>query len=127
MEAAHQLDFFMAADVFETETTKTANLVLPLAAPTEVAGTYISCSQIINHLQPVVQPYGQAKTSWQILSTLTAEDLTLRIIEKLLATPCPLTYSGSLAGLAAGREENILHALDQAHTKKFGWAKVNGA
>jgi predicted molibdopterin-dependent oxidoreductase YjgC len=69
-EALKKLDFLVVQDIFPTETTAIADVILPAAAFAEKEGTYTSTERRVQKLSKVVEPPGEAKPDWQIVSML---------------------------------------------------------
>lgn len=126
IEAAKKINCLVVADVLDTEAALAARIVLPAALHAEAMGTFVSCSETVNNLKPVVKAYGQSKTYAEILSGLTKEDLSLDNVDKLLKVEPKTTSKGSLDKLMQPREENILHTWDDTISKRMAWAKNNG-
>ncbi len=68
------LDFMVAQDIFLTETCLKADLVLPAACFAEKEGTFVNTSRRVQIVNKAVDPPGEAKTDWEIIS-LAAERL----------------------------------------------------
>jgi formate dehydrogenase alpha subunit len=68
--AIQQLDFLLVQDIFPTETAVLADVILPAAAFAEKDGTYTSTERRVQKLNKAVEPPGEAKPDWQIISML---------------------------------------------------------
>lgn len=62
--------FVVAAEAFETETTKRANIVLPAATFAESDGTFTNCERRVQRLRQATSPLG-ARTYGEIVSLLS--------------------------------------------------------
>ena len=71
-EALASLDYLVVQDIFLTETTAFADVVLPAAALAERAGTVTNTDRIIQFIQPVLAPPGDAREDWAIVCDLAA-------------------------------------------------------
>lgn len=66
MEALDALDLLIVQEIFETETTKHAHVVLPAASFLEKDGTFTNGERRIQRVQRVVDPIGESKPDGQI-------------------------------------------------------------
>lgn len=66
MEALDALDLLVVQEIFETETTKHAHVVLPAASFLEKDGTFTNGERRIQKVQKVVDPIGDSKPDGQI-------------------------------------------------------------
>lgn len=64
------VEFLVVQDIFPSEWTKIADVVLPAAVWVEYDGTYISSDIRVNRVRKAVEPPGQAKPTWQIFKEL---------------------------------------------------------
>ena len=69
-QAMSQLDFLVVQDIFATETAVMADVILPAAAFAEKDGTFTSTERRVQKLNKAVEPPGDAKPDWQIISEL---------------------------------------------------------
>jgi formate dehydrogenase alpha subunit len=69
-KALESLDFFVALDIFPTPTTNLAHVVLPVACFAEKDGTFTSAERRIQRVRKAVDPPGQSRAEWQVLSDL---------------------------------------------------------
>ena len=75
-EALESLDFLVVQDIFLTETTEYADVVLPATSFLEKEGTFTNSERRIQRCRKVVEPPGEAHTDMQIILDL-AEALEL--------------------------------------------------
>ncbi|MBE23590.1 MAG: formate dehydrogenase subunit alpha [Gemmatimonadetes bacterium] len=68
--ALKSLDFLVVTDLFLTETAAMADVVFPAASWTEVDGTQTNTERRVQRLRAAVEPKGQAKPDWWIISEL---------------------------------------------------------
>ena len=68
--ALRSLDHLVVIDIFLTETAALADVVLPATSWGETDGTYTNTERRIQRLRAAVDPPGQAKPDWWILSAL---------------------------------------------------------
>lgn len=68
--AFEQLDFFVVQDLFLTRTAEFADVVLPAVPSLEKEGTFTNTERRIQRLYRSLEPMGDAKPDWQILSLL---------------------------------------------------------
>lgn len=65
-----QLDFLVVQDIFPTETAVVADVILPAAAFAEKDGTFTSTERRVQKLNKAIEPPGEAKPDWQIISSV---------------------------------------------------------
>lgn len=66
-------DFVVVQELFETETTKYADVVLPAASFAEVDGTYTNNTGFVQRVRKAIEPVHQAKPDWVITSLIARE------------------------------------------------------
>ena len=69
-EALEKLEFLVVCDLFETQTSALADVVLPLASWAEYAGEYINLEGRMQRTEPAVRPIGQARPGFDIMTRL---------------------------------------------------------
>ncbi|HEY5658174.1 MAG TPA: formate dehydrogenase subunit alpha [Myxococcota bacterium] len=69
-EAIEKLEFFVAQDIFLTETAELADVVLPAAAFAEKEGTFTNTERRVQRVRKAVEPPGEAKPDWWIICQL---------------------------------------------------------
>ena len=62
------LDFLVVQDIFMTETAQAADVVFPSACFAEKDGTFSNTERRVQRIRKAVNPPGNAKTDWEILS-----------------------------------------------------------
>jgi formate dehydrogenase alpha subunit len=72
LAALARLDFLAVQDIFMTETAALADVVLPAAAWAEKSGSYTTTERRVQWSHKAIDPPGQARPDWQILSDLAA-------------------------------------------------------
>jgi formate dehydrogenase major subunit len=72
VHALESLDFLVCQDIFETETTKYADVVLPAASFLEKTGTFTNAERRIQLVRPAIDPPGEARTDFAILTAVSA-------------------------------------------------------
>ncbi len=70
--ALASLDFLVVQEIFENETTKFAHVVLPASAFLEKAGTFTNAERRIQLVAPAIDPPGEARTDFAIITTVSA-------------------------------------------------------
>jgi formate dehydrogenase alpha subunit len=65
------LEFLVVQDIFLTETARLADVVLPAASFAESEGTYTNTERRVQYSAKAVDPPGQARPDWQILTELS--------------------------------------------------------
>ncbi|MDI6877432.1 MAG: formate dehydrogenase subunit alpha [Methanomicrobiales archaeon] len=72
-KALKNLEFLVVQDIFLTETAELADVVLPAACYAEKDGTQTSTERRVQRWRKAVEPPGEAKADWQIISELAAK------------------------------------------------------
>jgi NADH-quinone oxidoreductase subunit G len=72
-EALSKLEFLVVQELFETETTAFADVVLPAASFAEIDGTYTNNDGFVQRLRQSIPPVNQSKSDWMITAQLAAE------------------------------------------------------
>lgn len=70
--ALKKLDFLVVQDIFLSETALLADVVLPAACFAEKDGTFTNTERRVQRLHRALHPPGEAKSDWEILSSLAA-------------------------------------------------------
>jgi formate dehydrogenase (NADP+) alpha subunit len=71
LKALRSLEFLLVCDIFPTETTALADMVLPAACFAEKDGTFTSTERRIQRVRQAVAPPGEAKAEWQWICDLS--------------------------------------------------------
>ena len=69
-KALENLDFLVIQDIFPTETTKFADVILPSASFAEKEGTFVNSDRRVLRVRKAVSSPGEAKEDWQIIMQL---------------------------------------------------------
>ncbi|HEU4711000.1 MAG TPA: NADH-quinone oxidoreductase subunit NuoG [Pyrinomonadaceae bacterium] len=72
-DALAKLDFLVVQELFETETTATADVVFPAASYAEQDGTFTNNDGLVQRVRQSIPPLHQAKADWIILAQLAKE------------------------------------------------------
>ena len=72
IHALESLEFLVCQDIFMTETTKYADVILPASAFLEKQGTFINAERRIQLVSAAINPPGGARTDFEILTSLSA-------------------------------------------------------
>ena len=70
--ALESLDFLVCQDIFETETTKFADVVLPASSFLEKSGTFTNAERRVQLVLAAAEPPGAARTDFDILTSVSA-------------------------------------------------------
>lgn len=65
------LDFLVVQDIFLTETTELADVVLPSTSFAEKDGTFTNTERKIQRVRKAVEPPGEAREDWKIISDIS--------------------------------------------------------
>jgi predicted molibdopterin-dependent oxidoreductase YjgC len=71
VHALESLEFLVCQDIFETETTKYADVILPASSFLEKSGTFTNAERRIQLVAPAIDPPGGAKTDFEIITTIS--------------------------------------------------------
>ncbi len=66
-EALKRMDFIVVQDIFETETTPFADVILPAASFAEKEGTFVNSDRRVLRVRKVVESPGKAREDWKII------------------------------------------------------------
>ncbi len=105
-KALNAADFVLVQDLFETETAKLANVVLPAQAYTEREGTYTSGERRIQRFYPAVPAIADAKADYAITSQVAKqmgvilEGTSASVVFDIMAEDLPSFASLNYAKLA---------------------------
>ena len=69
--ALESLDFLVCQDIFETETTKFADVVLPASSFLEKTGTFTNAERRVQLVLAAAEPPGAARTDFEILTSVS--------------------------------------------------------
>ena len=72
-EALGKFDFLVVQELFETDTTAFADVVLPAASFAEVDGTFTNNDGFVQRVRQSIQPVHSAKPDWMIIDQLAKE------------------------------------------------------
>jgi predicted molibdopterin-dependent oxidoreductase YjgC len=72
VHALESLEFLVCQDIFETETTKFADVILPASSFLEKSGTFTNAERRIQLVDAAIVPPGDARTDFDILTTISA-------------------------------------------------------
>ncbi len=69
--ALESLEFLVCQDIFETETSRYADVILPASSFLEKTGTFTNAERRIQLVRPALDPPGVARTDFDILTTVS--------------------------------------------------------
>ncbi|MGK0466433.1 MAG: formate dehydrogenase alpha subunit [Clostridium sp.] len=69
-EALENLELLVVQDIFMTETSKLAHVILPGASFIEKDGTFTNTERRVQRVRKAIDPVGSSKSDWQILCGL---------------------------------------------------------
>ena len=72
-KALNNLDFLVVQDMFPTETTKLADVILPAASWAEREGTFTGTDRRVQLLRKVISPLWESRPDWEIICELAKE------------------------------------------------------
>ncbi len=70
LEAVKKLDFLVVQDIFHTETTPYADVILPATAFAEKEGTFVNSDRRVLRVRKAVDPPGEARQDWHIVAEI---------------------------------------------------------
>nr|WP_054967609.1 formate dehydrogenase subunit alpha [Alicyclobacillus ferrooxydans] len=68
--AFEKLEFFVVQDIFFSKTAEFADVILPASPSLEKEGTFTNTERRVQRLYEVLEPLGDSKPDWQILTEL---------------------------------------------------------
>jgi formate dehydrogenase major subunit len=71
-EALKKLDFLAVIEIFPSETTELAHVILPAASFAEKRGTLTATDRRVQWLERAIEPVGEAVADWKIITRLAA-------------------------------------------------------
>ncbi len=71
-EALEKLDFLVVQDIFHTETTPYADVILPAASFAEKDGTFVNSDRRVLRVRKAVESPGEAREDWKITHEIAA-------------------------------------------------------
>ncbi|HEX6044317.1 MAG TPA: molybdopterin-dependent oxidoreductase [Pyrinomonadaceae bacterium] len=72
-DALSKLDFLVVQELFETETTEHADVVLPAASYAEQEGTFTNNDGLVQRVRQSIAPLHQSRPDWVIVAQLAKE------------------------------------------------------
>lgn len=72
-DALNKLDFLVVQELFETDTTAFADVVLPAASFAEIDGTFTNNDGFVQRVRQSIPPVNQSKADWMITAQLATE------------------------------------------------------
>lgn len=73
VEALKSLDFLVVQDIFLTETAGFADVILPATSFAEKDGTFTTMDRRIQRIRKAIDPIGESKPDWKIISELATK------------------------------------------------------
>jgi formate dehydrogenase alpha subunit len=121
------MDLLVVVELFMTETAKMADIVLPAASFAEKDGTFTNCERRVQLIHKAIEPPGEAKADWQILSEIAKKmDLgglmNWQTSEQIFDEMAQLTssFSGMTYSLLA-KKNGIQWPCNAEHPKGSRW------
>ena len=71
VRALESLEFLVCQDIFETETTNFADVILPASSFLEKRGTFTNAERRLQLVEPAIEPPGEAKTDFEIIAEVS--------------------------------------------------------
>jgi formate dehydrogenase major subunit len=72
VRALESLEFLVCQDIFENETTRFADVILPASSFLEKSGTFTNAERRIQLVEAAIGPPGDARTDFDILTTISS-------------------------------------------------------
>ncbi len=72
-ESLKKLEFYVAQDMFVTETSELADVILPSASFAERDGTYTNTERRVQRIREAVEPIGECRPDWEILCQVASK------------------------------------------------------
>jgi len=97
LAALRKLDFLVVQDIFQTETTREADVILPATTFAEKDGTFTNTERRVQRVRKAVEPPGDAKPDWwitcQIARHMGANGFDFQSAEEIMTEVNKLTPS----------------------------------
>jgi len=71
VHAMESLDFLVVQEIFENETTKYADVILPASSFLEKGGTFTNAERRVQLVAPAIDPPGEARTDFEIIALVS--------------------------------------------------------
>jgi formate dehydrogenase major subunit len=71
VRALESLDFLVCQDIFETETTRYADVILPASSFLEKSGTFTNAERRVQLVAAAIDPPGEARTDFEIVKAVS--------------------------------------------------------
>ncbi len=71
IDALERLEFLVCQDIFQNETTKYADVILPASSFLEKLGTFTNAERRIQLVEPAIDPPGDARTDFEIIGEVS--------------------------------------------------------
>jgi formate dehydrogenase major subunit len=71
VRALESLEFLVCQDIFETETTRYADVILPASSFLEKSGTFTNAERRVQLVAPAIAPPGEARTDFEIIKAVS--------------------------------------------------------
>ncbi|HKG39518.1 MAG TPA: formate dehydrogenase subunit alpha [Conexibacter sp.] len=71
VKALESLDFLVCQDIFETETTRYADVILPASSFLEKSGTFTNAERRVQLVAAAIDPPGEAHTDFEIIKAIS--------------------------------------------------------
>jgi formate dehydrogenase major subunit len=71
VHALESLDFLVVQEIFENETTKYADVILPASSFLEKSGTFTNAERRVQLVAAAIDPPGEARTDFEIIKTVS--------------------------------------------------------
>ena len=72
-QALNDSEFIVVQDIFMTETTAFADVILPATSFAEKDGTFTNTERRVQRVRKAIEPIGQSKADWQIIMALMSK------------------------------------------------------
>ena len=66
-ESLEKIDFVVVQDIFQNETSKFADVILPAASYAEKNGTFTNSERRVQRIRKALEPIGESKADWMII------------------------------------------------------------
>ena len=103
-----KVDFLLLQEIFPSETEKYADILLPGTSFAEKTGTFTNTERRVQMVRQAIDPLGQARPDWQIIS-----DLAKRLLVEI---PEPLPVEAPFAGWDYPDTDAIMSEINLSDT-----------
>ncbi|MEP6705252.1 MAG: molybdopterin-dependent oxidoreductase, partial [Acidobacteriota bacterium] len=117
-------EFIVVQELFQTETTGYADVILPAASFAEVDGTFTNNTGFVQRVRKAIDPVHQAKADW-IITTLIAREMGVDFGYDFSASGVFRSIADSIPAYAGIRYPSLKDESNPVQVKHAIWGKID--